>query len=152
MTRGFPACVLLAVAMSAAAQGSVQGAGEREQAIQRGQIGASAAYRSLEQAQYEKKLAEQDVLNSEEAYQAAQEQAAALRRHLEAARKALDAARAKEAAARKRYDEALAAVDRAFGKPKSVKMFPWDGATAAPRHPHGITPAECAPPRRHRPG
>jgi predicted nucleic acid-binding Zn-ribbon protein len=120
MTKAYLLCVLV-LASSAAAQAPVQGPSAREQAIQRSQIGAGAAYRELEQAQYEKKLAEQDVLNSQDAYQAAQQQAAELKRQLDAARKALDAARAKEARARKRYDEALAGVDRAFENPPAGK-------------------------------
>lgn len=121
MTKVCLLCALALLASSAAAQAPVQDASGREQAIQRSQIGASAAYRELEQAQYEKKLAEQDVLNTQDAYQAGQKQAAELKRQLDAARKALEAARAKEAQARKRYDEALAGVDRAFEKPPAGK-------------------------------
>jgi hypothetical protein len=113
MTKASLLCALALLATSAAAQAPVQGASGREPAIQRSQVGAGAAYRELEQAQYERKLAEQDVLNS----QAAQQQAAELKRQLDAARKALEAAKTRESAARKRYEEALAAVDRAFGKP-----------------------------------
>ena len=114
-------CALALLAASAAAQAPTQDTSAREQAIQRSQIGAGAAYRELEQAQYEKKLAEQDVLNSQDAYQAAQQQAEERKRQLDAARKALEAARAREAQARKRYDAALAGVDRAFEKPQAAK-------------------------------
>jgi Skp family chaperone for outer membrane proteins len=119
MTRACLLCALALLASSAAAQ--VHEGASREQAIQRGQVAAGAAYRELEQAQYEKKLAEQDVLNSQDAYQAAQRQAASRKQELDAARKALEAARAKEARTRKRYDEALADVDQAFGKPPAGK-------------------------------
>ena len=122
MTRACLLCALALLAASAAAQvPPVWGTNAREQAIQRSQIGASAAYRELEQAQYEKKLAEQDVLNSQDAYQAAQQQAEERKRQLDAARKALDAARAKEAQARKRYESALAGVDQAFEKQPAGK-------------------------------
>ena len=121
MTKACLLCALALLATSAAAQAPVQDASGREPAIQRSQVGAGAAYRELEQAQYEKKLAEQDVLNSQEAYQAAQRQAVELKRQLDAARKALEAAKTRESAARKRYEEALAAVDRAFGKPPAGK-------------------------------
>ena len=75
--------LLLLVALAAAAQAPVQDRAGREQAIQRGQQRAGAAYRDLQQAQYEAKLAEQEFLN------------------------------AQEAQARKAYDEALDGVDRA---------------------------------------
>lgn len=121
MTKAYALFAMLVLMPSAAAQAPVQDAGAREQAIQSSQVGASTAYRELEQAQYERKLAEQDVLNGQDAYQAAQEQAVERKRQLDAARKALEAARAREAQARKRYDEALARVDRAFGKAQAGK-------------------------------
>lgn len=99
------------------AQVPVEDRSSREQAIQRGQVRAGAAYRELQEAQYEAKLAEQDVLNAQEAHRAAQKNADDLKRQLDAATKALAAAKAREASARKAYDEALGAVDRAFQKP-----------------------------------
>jgi biopolymer transport protein ExbB/TolQ len=99
------------------AQVPVEDLTSREQAIHRGQQAAGTAYRELQQAQYESKLAEQDFLNAQEADRAAQQQAQERRRQLEAAKKAFDAAKAREADARKRYDQALTSVDRAFEKP-----------------------------------
>lgn len=93
----------------------------REQSIQRGQLKSGAAYRDLQQAQYESKLAEQEFLNAQDAQQAAQKQADELKRQLDAAKKALDAAKSREAQARKRYDDALGAVDRAFQTPPARK-------------------------------
>lgn len=72
----------------------------------------TASYRELQQAAFEAKLAEQDVLNTEEAYRLTSARAAALKADLDKFTKARDAAKAKEAAARKRYDEALNAVPR----------------------------------------
>ena len=68
---------------------------------------SGAAYRDLTQAAFESKLAEQDVLNTQDAYNATRERAEALRLELEKIIKLRDAAKAKEAVARKRYDEAL---------------------------------------------
>ncbi len=68
---------------------------------------ATATYRDVTQAAFESKLAEQDVLNTQDAYNAARQHADASKAELDKAVKARDAAKAKEAAARKRYDEAL---------------------------------------------
>jgi septal ring factor EnvC (AmiA/AmiB activator) len=95
----------------------VEDRSSREQAIQRGQMKAGVSYRDMQQAQYETKLAEQDVLNAQEAHRAAQDRADESKRQLEAATKALAAARTKEAQARKAYREALDAVDKAFQSP-----------------------------------
>ena len=67
----------------------------------------TAIYREMQQAAYELKLAEQDVLNTQDAYSAAQARADTLKAELEKATKARDAARAREATLRKRYDGAL---------------------------------------------
>ena len=109
--------VLLLFAVASAAQAPVEDLTSREQAIQRSQQKTGAAYRDLQQAQFEAKLAGQDFLNAQEAQRAAQKQADQMKRQLDAAKKALDAARSKEAQARKRYDEALGGVDSAFQKP-----------------------------------
>ena len=68
---------------------------------------SGAAYRELTQAAFESRLAEQDVLNTQDAYNATRDRAEALRLELEKFIKVRDAARAKESAVRKRYDEAL---------------------------------------------
>ena len=54
----------------------------------------TAIYREMQQAAYELKLAEQDVLNAQDAYSAAQARADTLKAELEKAAKARDAARA----------------------------------------------------------
>lgn len=108
--------LLLSVSV-AAAQVPVEDRTGREQAIQNSQRKTTAAFRELQQAQYEAKLAEQDFLNAQEAQRAAQKQADERRRELDAAKKALDAAKAKEARTRKSYDEALSGVDQAWQKP-----------------------------------
>lgn len=68
---------------------------------------ATLTYRDVTQAAYESKLAEQDVLNLQDAYNAARERADTLKVELDKALKARETARANEAAARKRYEEAL---------------------------------------------
>lgn len=67
----------------------------------------SAAYRALEQARYERKLAEQDYVNTEDAYRAAQQRADTIKSELGKMAKAREAAREKETAAGKAYDAAL---------------------------------------------
>jgi len=101
----------------AQAQAPVEDLRSREQSIQRSQQKTGAAYRELQQAQYETKLAEQDYLNAQEAQRAAQKHADEMKRQLDAASKALAAAKAREARTRKAYDEALGGVDKAFQKP-----------------------------------
>jgi len=93
---------------------------ERRQAVQRGQFRAGEAYREWRDAAYEADLAEQEVLNLEDAYRHSSAQSAELKRKLDTARKALAASRAKAAAQRKTYDGAVEAVDRA-----------WSGKTVA---------------------
>jgi hypothetical protein len=109
--------LVLLMAIPAAAQAPVEDVTGRQHAIQRSQQRAGAAYRDMQQAQYEARLAEQDFLNARDAHAAAQKQADALGREVETAKKALDAAKAKEATARKSYDDALTGVDQAFQKP-----------------------------------
>jgi hypothetical protein len=76
------------------------------------------AYRQLQQAQYETKLAEQDYLNAEDARRLAQKRADELRREAETAKKAFDAVKAKEAAARAAYEKEVNAVDRLHRTPQ----------------------------------
>lgn len=85
---------------------------KQEAAIQRGQYRAGHAYRELQQAQYETKLAGQEVLNAEDAYQRSVRQNVELKRGLDAARKALAAAQAREAAARQTYEKEVDSIDR----------------------------------------
>lgn len=121
--RRLAASVLLAVAVlgvpaaPARGQAPVEDLTSREQAVQRGQLKAGAAYRAVQEAQYEAKLADQDVLNARETHQAAQKHADEMKRRLDAATRALAAAREKEAKARKDYEAALSELDKAFQKP-----------------------------------
>lgn len=78
-------------------------------ALQLQQQRASVAYREVQQAAYESKLAEQDVLNTQDAYDATRSRADALKVDLDKAIKARAAANAREAAVRKRYEDALQA-------------------------------------------
>jgi len=111
----------LVASTAATAQAPVEDLTSREQAIQRSQQSTGAAYRDLQQARYEAKLAEQDFLNAQEMQRAAQQRADEAKRQLDAARKSLDAARQKEAQAKNRYDDALKSVDRAFEKAPANK-------------------------------
>src|SRR5262245_19407515 len=105
------AVVALAVTAGLAAAQAPAVPDAREAAIQQKQRQASAAYSDLQKAQYEAKLAEQDVLNAQDAHAAVQKQADTRRQELETARKGLSAAQARVAQARKRYDDAVAGVD-----------------------------------------
>lgn len=100
--------VVLCVAGVAQAQAPVEDRGE---ALRRGQYHAGVAWRELEQARHDVKLAEQDVLNLRDAHTAAQQQADLRKRELDAAQKAFDAARGRLTATQKAYDQAVNAVD-----------------------------------------
>lgn len=117
----FGGALCCCIATLTPAQAPVEDLRSRDQAIQRGQQNTGTAYRDLRQAQYEAKLAEQDLLNAQEAQTAAQKNADEMKRQLDAAKKALDAAKSREALARKRYEEALGSVDRAFQKTPASK-------------------------------
>lgn len=93
----------------------------REQAVQSGQYRAGQAYREWEEARYQSRLAEQDVLNLEDAYQRRAREAAELKRQLDAAKKAFAAAKARETAARQSYEQAVKAVDSARRDPAPAK-------------------------------
>ncbi len=90
---------------------------DRSAAVQQAQVRASSAYRELTEAQFEAKLAEQDYVNTQDAYRAAMQRAEDIKRELDKTKKALDAARASEARARKNYEAALDAVEKAWGRP-----------------------------------
>jgi hypothetical protein len=104
----------LAVATTALGQPPV---GDRSGAVQRAQMRAGAAYRELEQARYELKLAEQDYVNTRDAYRAAPPPAADIKRELDKTKKARDAAKRREARASKAYEAALDEVEKAWGRP-----------------------------------
>lgn len=99
------------------AQAPAEERAARDQAIHRGQLQAGAAYRDLQQARHNAKLAEQDYLNAVEAQRAAQQHAEAAKRRMDGAKQALDAVRKREAQAGKRYSDALDAVERASRQP-----------------------------------
>jgi hypothetical protein len=86
---------------------------EREKAVIRGQHKAGQAYRDWEEARYQRKLAEQDAMNAEDAYRQADADKAERKKQLDSAQEARAAARAREEAARKAYDKAVLDVDRA---------------------------------------
>ena len=122
MLRLFMLIVLAGAATVAVAQKSApveEPAQKQETAIQRGQYRAGQAYRELQQAQHETKLAGQEVLNTDDAHRRAQQQAEELKRRLEAARKVLATAKAKEAAARQAYEKEVNAVDQVQRKPQT---------------------------------
>ena len=77
----------------------------------KGQQRAEAAYRALQQAQYDAKLAEQDWLNAREAHRTAQQRADELKRQEDAAKKIVDTAKGKVAALRAAHDKEVNAVD-----------------------------------------
>ena len=112
--RGWAAAALMTAACLAGAQAPAIGPGSAEDAVLQKQRQAGTAYRELQQAQYEAKLAEQDVLNAQDAV--AQEQSEERRQRLQTAQKALAAAQAKVAQVRKRYDEAVCGVDQVLRK------------------------------------
>jgi hypothetical protein len=116
--------IMLACMVSAAAQAQtpspapVDDLSGREGAVLHSQQRAGMAYRQLQQAQYETKLAEQDYLNAEDARRLAQKRVDELRREAETAKKAFDAVKAKEAAARAAYEKEVNAVDRLHRTPQ----------------------------------
>ena len=114
--------LLACVASGAVAQtqkpAPVEDVSGREGVVLQSQQRAGMAYRQLQQAQYETKLAEQDYLNAEDARRLAQKRADELRREAEPAKKAFDAAKAKEAAARVAYEKEVNAVDKLQRKPQ----------------------------------
>ena len=116
------AILLVCVSSGAMAQAQkpapVEDVSGREGAVLQNQQRAGIAYRQLQQAQYQTKLAEQDYLNAEDARRAAQKRADELSREAETAKKAFDAAKAKEAAARVAYEKEVNAVDRLQRKPQ----------------------------------
>ncbi len=114
MRKALLMTLVLAAATAALGQPPV---GDRSVAVQQAQMRASAAYRELQQAQYELKLAEQDYVNTQDAYRAARPPAEDIKRELAKMKKARDAARRREARARQAYEAALDAVEKAWGRP-----------------------------------
>lgn len=116
MLRLFLASFGILIAVTSLAQQPPSG--DQADAVNQAQIRASAAYNELREAQYQSKLAEQDYINTQDAYRTAQKAAEDLKRELDKTKKALDAAKAKEVQSRKAYDAALDEVDKAWGRPR----------------------------------
>jgi len=110
-------CASAAAVAQAQKPAPVEDLSSKEGVLLRGQQRAGMAYREMQQAQHEAKFAEQDYLNLQDAYQAAQKQADGLRSQFESAKKTLDAARVKETAARQRYEKEVNAVGQVPQKP-----------------------------------
>ena len=104
-------CLLALLAGTVAQAQSAAPVEERGSALQQGQYRATVTHRELDQARYDVKLAEQDVLNARDANAVAQKEAAYRKSELDKAEKAQAAARNRLQAAQQRYDEALRAVD-----------------------------------------
>jgi hypothetical protein len=102
-----PFFALLACTGCALAQAPIEERPASGDGVMQAQQKTSAVYRELQEAEYASKLAEQDFLNAEMAYAAAQKQTAALKQTLDAAQKNRDAARAREAALRRAYEQGI---------------------------------------------
>jgi hypothetical protein len=112
------ACAVSGAVAQAQKPAPVEDLAAGEGAVLQSQQRAGMAYRQLQQAQYETRLAEQDYLNAEDARRLAQKRADELRREAETAKKAFDAAKAKEAAARAAYEKEVNAVNQLQRKPQ----------------------------------
>ena len=110
-------CVSGAAVAQAQKPAPVEDLSSRENVLLQGQQRTGIAYRELQQAQHDAKFAEQDYLNLQDAYEAAQKRADEFRRQAESAKKTRDAARAKEAAARQRYEKEVNAIGQPPQKP-----------------------------------
>lgn len=108
---------LIVLAPQVFAQAPVEDAPQRQDAVLQGQQKTGVAYRELQRAEYTSKLAEQDFLNADAAYKAAQKQATDLQHQAQSAKKNLDEAKAKEARARQAYQRATNAVSETGQKP-----------------------------------
>ncbi len=117
---GLTIMMLACMASAAAAQtpAPVDDLSGKEGGALHSQQRAGMAYRQLQRAQYETRLAEQDYLNAEDARSLAQKRADELRREAETAKKAFDAAKAKEAATRVAYEKEVNAVNQLQRKPQ----------------------------------
>ena len=102
------ATVLAGCAATAARQSDVSSVTVPGGTLEQRQRATGTAYRRLEQARYDSRLAEQDYLNAKAAYDRA-------RSGLDAAKKAFDAAKAQEKAAEQDYERGLRSVDELYG-------------------------------------
>lgn len=98
-------------AVSTAQRSEVKSAPVAGSTLEQRQRHTAAAYRELQQARYDKKLAEQDLLNAQSAYDSAQKNADLLKREADAARKAYAATQAREKAAEAAYEGGIRSVD-----------------------------------------
>lgn len=78
------------LALPVLAQAPVDDTRQRQDTLQRDQQRAGIAYRELQQAQYESKLAEQDLVQADGEYKAAIKRAEESKRRADAAKKAFD--------------------------------------------------------------
>lgn len=79
--------IVLCVALPVLAQAPVEDARPRQDALQRAQQKAGAAYRELQQAEFEAKQAAQDYRQADADHKAAQKRADELKRQADAAKK-----------------------------------------------------------------
>lgn len=119
---GMVVCALIAPGAGCAWRGApppspVQSAAPAGSTLEQRQQRTGAAYRDMQQARHEKRLAEQDLLNAQAAYEAAQKNAAALKHELDGARKAYAAAEAREKKSAQAYEAGLKSVDEVFRNP-----------------------------------
>jgi chromosome segregation ATPase len=106
--------LLAACAAPARDPAKVQDVGRNADALEQRQQRTGAAYRELEQVRFELKLAQQDWMNADAAYRAAQNTANELKQQADKAHQALVAAQAREAQARAAYDQAMRGVDELY--------------------------------------
>jgi hypothetical protein len=111
-------CALRSVEASQVADAPVPGATLEQRQRQTG-----VAYRRLQEVRWEKHLAEQDYLNADAAYRAAQTNADALKRQADDAKKGYAAAQARAKAAEEAYERGMRSVD---------VLYPNGGKGAAP--------------------
>jgi septal ring factor EnvC (AmiA/AmiB activator) len=114
----FSCCLAASVAAQAQKPVPVEEVRGKDSALIQAQQRAEFAYRQLQQAQYDRKLAEQDYVNTQDAYRSAQQNADDLKRQVDAMKRALDAAKSRETAARQAYEKELDAVDRLPRSPR----------------------------------
>jgi len=101
-------------ALRAQEQTQVQSAQVPVGTLEQRQRQTGAAYRRLQQVRYEKRLAEQDLLNAQAAHESAQKNADELKRQADAARKAYAAAQAREKETEQAYESGIRSVDELY--------------------------------------
>ncbi|HSQ03616.1 MAG TPA: hypothetical protein VLN59_06265 [Burkholderiales bacterium] len=110
-------CLLLAACATPARDpAQVQDVGRNADVLQQRQERTGVAYRRLEQVRFELKLAQQDAMNADAAYRAAQKNADELKQQADKAQQALVVAQKREAEARAAYEQAMQGVDEIYRK------------------------------------